>query len=106
MTKAVKNIELWKRINDMFSFLEEQTRAITEYSDTLVRRLIEKITIHDNKAVVEFKSGLQSESGDIERIFFRACRIKLRAFLYFYDKIYIMIFLLLLHNFRYIPVYF
>lgn len=106
MTKAVKNIELWKRINDMFSFLEEQTRAITEYSDTLVRRLIEKITIYDNKAVVEFKSGLQSESGDIERIFFRAYRIKLRAFLYFYDKIYIMIFLLLLHNFRYIPVYF
>ena len=106
MTKAVKNIELQKRINDMFSFLEEQTRAITEYSDTLVRRLIEKITIYDNKAVVEFKSGLQSESGDIERIFFRAYRIKLRAFLYFYDKIYIMIFLLLLHNFRYIPVYF
>ena len=90
----------------MFSFLEEQTRAITEYSDTLVRRLIEKITIYDNKAVVEFKSGLQSESGDIERIFFRAYRIKLRAFLYFYDKIYIMIFLLLLHNFRYISVYF
>ena len=106
MTKAVKNIELQKRINDMFSFFEEQTRAITEYSDTLVRRLIEKITIYDNKAVVEFKSGLQSESGDIERIFFRAYRIKLRAFLYFYDKIYIMIFLLLLHNFRYISVYF
>lgn len=61
MTKAAKNIELQERINDMFSFLQEQTQAIIEYSDTLVRRLIEKITIYDNKAVVEFKSGLQSE---------------------------------------------
>lgn len=61
MTKSAKNIELQERINDMFSFLEEQTQAITEYSDTLVRRLIEKITVFDNKVVVEFKSGIQSE---------------------------------------------
>lgn len=61
MTKAAKNIELQERINDMCSFWKEQTQVITEYSDTLVRRLIEKITIYDNKAVVEFKYGLQSE---------------------------------------------
>lgn len=61
MLKESQNIELNERINDMFSFLEEQTQAITEYSDTLVRRLIEKITIYDNKAVIEFKSGIQSE---------------------------------------------
>ncbi|MBL7576053.1 integrase [Peptoniphilus asaccharolyticus] len=45
----------------MFSFLEEQTQVIAEYSDTLVRRLIEKITVFDNKVVVEFKSRIQSE---------------------------------------------
>lgn len=61
MTKAAKNIELREKINDMCSFLEEQTQVITEYSDTLVRRVIERITIYDNKAVVEFKSGFQSE---------------------------------------------
>lgn len=61
MTKAAKNIELQERINDMFSFLEEQTQVIAEYSDTLVRRLIEKITVFDNKVVVEFKSRIQSE---------------------------------------------
>lgn len=61
MLKESKNIELNERINDMFSFLNDQTQTITEYSDTLVRRLIEKITIYDNKAVIDFKSGLQSE---------------------------------------------
>ncbi|WP_084230697.1 hypothetical protein [Peptoniphilus asaccharolyticus] len=61
MTKVAKNIELQERINDMFSFLEEQTQVIAEYSDTLVRRLIEKITVFDNKVVVEFKSRIQSE---------------------------------------------
>lgn len=58
MTKVAKNIELQERINDMFSFLEEQTQVIAEYSDTLVRRLIEKITVFDNKVVVEFNLKL------------------------------------------------
>lgn len=30
-----------------------------EYSETIVRRLIEKITIYDEKITVEFKSGLE-----------------------------------------------
>ena len=47
------------KVNDLVSFLDEQTEAITEYSETLVRRLIEKITIYDEKITVEFKSGLE-----------------------------------------------
>ena len=39
----------------------EQTEAITEYSETLVRRLIERITVYDEMLVVGFKSGLQVE---------------------------------------------
>ena len=35
--------------------------VVTEYSETLVRRLIEKITVYDEMLVVEFKSGLQIE---------------------------------------------
>jgi site-specific DNA recombinase len=38
--------------------LGEQTEAITEYSEVLVRRLIEKVTVYDQKLTVEFKSGL------------------------------------------------
>ena len=47
------------KVNDLASFLDEQTTEITEYSETLVRRLIEKITVYDEKLTVEFKSGLE-----------------------------------------------
>lgn len=42
----------------MIAFMDEQTTAVTEYSETLVRRLIEKITVYDDRITVEFKSGL------------------------------------------------
>ncbi len=47
------------KVNDLVAFLDEQTTEITEYSETLVRRLIEKITVYDEKLTVEFKSGLE-----------------------------------------------
>ena len=50
--------EVKKRIADMRTFLKEQTTTITEYDETLVRRLIEKVTAHKDKFTVEFKSGL------------------------------------------------
>ena len=34
---------------------------ITEYDEALVRRLIEKVTVHDNHFTVEFKSGLETD---------------------------------------------
>lgn len=33
----------------------------SSYSDDLVRRLIERITVYDEKYVVEFKSGIEEE---------------------------------------------
>lgn len=59
LTEAAMNTELKERVDDLVSFLDEQTEAITEYSETLVRRLIEKITVYDEKLTVEFKSGLE-----------------------------------------------
>ncbi len=56
MRKDVKD-----RIEDLATFLDEQTEAVTEYSDTLVRRLIERITVYDKMLAVEFKSGLEIE---------------------------------------------
>ena len=61
LTEAAKNTELKERVDDLASFLDEQTEAFTEYSDTLVRRLIEKITVCDEKLIVEFKSGLETD---------------------------------------------
>ncbi len=57
LTEEAKNTELKERVDDLTSFLKERTEALTEYSETMVRRLIEKITIYDKKPTVEFKSG-------------------------------------------------
>ncbi len=46
-----------QRISEMQQFLVEQTQDITEYDEQLVRRLIEKITVYEEKVTVKFKSG-------------------------------------------------
>jgi hypothetical protein len=46
-----------QRIEEMTEFLKEQTGELIEYDEQLVRRLIEKITVFDNKLTVEFKSS-------------------------------------------------
>ena len=51
--------ELVERLEDLAAFFDEQTEAITEYSEAMVRRLIAKITVYDEKLTVEFKSGLE-----------------------------------------------
>ena len=53
--------DLQERMEDLISVLDEQTEAVEEYSEALARRLIEKITVYDEKLVVEFKSGLTIE---------------------------------------------
>lgn len=50
--------EIKKRIAEMSTFLKDQVTTITEYDEALVRRLIEKVTVHEGKLTVEFKSGL------------------------------------------------
>ena len=42
----------------MSTFLQEQPATITKYDEQLVRRLIEKVTIYEDKFTVEFKSGV------------------------------------------------
>ena len=50
--------ELKKRMADMSTFLKKQSTALTEYDEQLVRRLVEKVTVYENKFTVEFKSGV------------------------------------------------
>ena len=45
-------------IANMNAFLKKQFTALTEYDEPLVRRLIEKVTIYENKFTVDFKSGI------------------------------------------------
>ena len=58
LTEVALKHDLQERTEDLIAFLNEQTEAVTEYSEPLARRLIEKITVYDEKLVVEFKSGL------------------------------------------------
>jgi len=50
--------EVKKRIADMGAFLREQPVDIKEYDETLVRRLIEKVIVYEDKFTVELKSGV------------------------------------------------
>ncbi|HOD02507.1 MAG: hypothetical protein BWY46_00323 [Firmicutes bacterium ADurb.Bin300] len=50
--------ELKKRMADMSTFLKKQSAALTEYDEPLVRRLIEKVSVYEDKFTVEFKSGV------------------------------------------------
>lgn len=47
-----------QRIAEMTDFFNEQSCELEEYDEQLVRRLIEKVTVHDNRIEVEFKSGI------------------------------------------------
>ena len=55
------NDSLQRQVDAIEAFLDEQTTEITEYGDNLVRRLIEKITVYDERMVFEFKCGLEIE---------------------------------------------
>lgn len=48
-----------QRIPEMTAFLNAQSYELEEYDEQLVRRLIEKVTVFDNKLTVEFKSGVE-----------------------------------------------
>lgn len=45
----------------MTELLNEQLLEIETYYEQLVRRLIEKVTVHDERFGVEFKSGISME---------------------------------------------
>ena len=53
-----------QRIEEMRAFLKEQANEPLAYDEQLVRRLVEKITVYEDKMAVEFKSGLEI---DVER---------------------------------------
>lgn len=42
----------------MGAFVRKQPTTLTKYDEPLVRRLIEKVTIYEDKFTVEFKSGV------------------------------------------------
>lgn len=64
LTESAEREGLKKRIAEMKDFLNNQTVELLEYDEQLVRRLIERVTIYEEKFEVEFKSGM---TVDVER---------------------------------------
>ena len=58
LLESANRDELKKRIADMSTFLKKQSTALTKYDEQLVRRLIEKVTVYEDKFTVVFKSGV------------------------------------------------
>ena len=50
--------EKMKQIRDLQDFVKGQPATITEFDETLVSRLIEKITVFEDRFTVDFKSGI------------------------------------------------
>lgn len=64
LVESAEQERLEQRIREMREFLEQQSTEVTEYDELLVRRLIEKVTVYDERFEVEFKSGAKV---DVER---------------------------------------
>lgn len=50
-----------QRIEEMRAFLKEQANEPLAYDEQLVRRLVEKVTVYEDRLMVEFKSGLETD---------------------------------------------
>ena len=51
--------ETLKRIAELQDFIGSQQSEITEFDESLVRKLIQQITVYDDHFTVRFKSGLE-----------------------------------------------
>lgn len=50
-----------QRIEEMREFLEKQINRPLAYDEQLVRKLVEKITVYEDRVTVGLKSGLEVE---------------------------------------------
>ena len=51
------NQNTMKRLVKVRSFLDDQTGELEEYDDQLVRNLVDRITVFDNRLDVDFRNG-------------------------------------------------
>ena len=65
LLESANRDELKKRMTDMSTFLKKQSTALSKYDEQLVRRLIEKVTVYQDKFTVEFKSGLTVDVNEL-----------------------------------------
>ena len=59
-------------IAEMAEFLNSQSGILFEFDDKLVRRIVDKVTVHGGRLTVEFKTGTEV-SVEIEGVI-KSCR--------------------------------
>ena len=60
MSVDTRNSEGYMRlIQDLQDFIRQQPTTITEFDETLVKRLIAKITVFEDRFSIDFKSGVR-----------------------------------------------
>lgn len=64
LAESAEREGLKKRIAEMREFLNSQATEVSEYDEQLVWRLIDKVTVYEERFEVEFKSGT---AVDVER---------------------------------------
>ena len=58
--EGVTRDEHIKRISELHDFITQNPQTeLTEFDESLVRRLLQKITVYDDYYTVEFKSGVK-----------------------------------------------
>ena len=55
------NTAMKQRVEELEAFLNERQEQVTDYDEGMVRRLIERITVFDDRLAFEFKCGLETE---------------------------------------------
>lgn len=58
---ARNTLDCLKFIQDLQGFIKSQPTTITEFDETLVKRLITKITVFEDHFTIDFKSGITIE---------------------------------------------
>jgi superfamily I DNA/RNA helicase len=61
LARQAENEAQRDRIKDLMEFVRSQKAEITEYDDALVRKYIDRITVHNNSYTVKFISGFETE---------------------------------------------
>ena len=61
MMDDVSRSDYFERIKELQDFIISQPSGITEFDETLVKHLLKKVTVYEDKLVFEFKSGITVE---------------------------------------------
>lgn len=58
MMDDVPRSDYFERIKELQDFIISQPSSITEFDETLVKHLLKRVTVYEDKLVFEFKSGV------------------------------------------------